>query len=180
MHRLFVALLPPDPVVDALLAAAGGVDGAHWQTREQLHLTLAFAGEVDRHAAEAVAEGLARVRGEPLALWLDGPGAFEGRRHGQVGALWAGVRGAGLEALAVRVRQACRLAGVEPEVRRFQAHVTLARFSGGGVPAAAVRPFMERAIPAVPWPVDRFWLMESRMGRGGSAYMPIADYPLAP
>lgn len=178
MHRLFVALLPPEPVADILLAAQGGVEHAHWQTRTQLHLTLAFLGEVSRHDANNLAEALARVRMAPLALRLGPPGAFEGRHAGRVTALWAGVSGAGLEALSVRVRQLCRQAGVAPEARRFQGHVTLARFSGGGAPAAAVRPFMERAIPPVEWPADRFRLVESHMGRGGSHYVPRADYPL--
>jgi 2'-5' RNA ligase len=177
-HRLFVALLPPEPVADALLAATGGVEGAHWQSQAQLHLTLAFLGELGRHEANAVADALGLVRAGPLALRLTGPGAFEGRRPGQVSSLWVGVRGDGLEALSVRVRQACRAAGVHPESRRFVGHVTVARFSGGGVPAAAVRPFMERAIPALDWLATRFWLVESRMGRGGSHYEPVADYPL--
>lgn len=178
MHRLFVALLPPEPVVDVLRAAQGGVERAHWQTPAQLHLTLAFVGEVGRHEAEALALALQRVEAPPLDLRLAGPGAFEGRRADRVSALWVGVTGVGLDALAVRLRQACRIAGVVPETRRFVGHVTVARFSGGGAPAAAVRPFMERAIPAQPWKADRFWLIESHMGRGGSHYEPMVDYPL--
>lgn len=49
MHRLFVALKPPPPMRNALLAAMGGIVHARWQTAEQLHLTLRFVGEVDRH-----------------------------------------------------------------------------------------------------------------------------------
>ena len=44
MPRLFVALRPPEPVLDALLDAMGGIDGARWQDDEQLHCTLAFLG----------------------------------------------------------------------------------------------------------------------------------------
>ena len=32
-----------------LLNAMGGVSGARWQSEDQLHLTLRFIGEVDRH-----------------------------------------------------------------------------------------------------------------------------------
>ena len=45
--RLFVALPIPDAVAQRLMLMQGGVPGARWQSREQLHLTLRFIGEVD-------------------------------------------------------------------------------------------------------------------------------------
>ena len=48
MPRLFVALRPPEPVLDALIEAMGVIDGARWQDDEQLHCTLAFLGAVER------------------------------------------------------------------------------------------------------------------------------------
>src|SRR3546814_13749731 len=48
-HRLFVALRPARPVRTALIAAMHGIAAARWQSDEQLHLTLRFIGEVDRH-----------------------------------------------------------------------------------------------------------------------------------
>ena len=47
MHRLFVALRPPEDARDALIDTMEGVEGARWQFDEQLHLTLRFAGEVN-------------------------------------------------------------------------------------------------------------------------------------
>ena len=55
MHRLFVALRPPVPVRDHLLDLMHGVEGARWQSDDQLHLTLRFIGEVDRHQASDIA-----------------------------------------------------------------------------------------------------------------------------
>ena len=51
-ERLFVALAIPDAVAQSLLLLQGGVPGARWQRREQLHLTLRFIGEVDGRDAE--------------------------------------------------------------------------------------------------------------------------------
>ena len=51
MHRLFVALRPPAVVRQQLLAAMQGVPGARWQDDDQLHLTVRFVGDVDRHQA---------------------------------------------------------------------------------------------------------------------------------
>ena len=54
MHRLFVALRLPPTTRSLLLAAMGGISGARWQSEDQLHLTLRFIGEVDRHLARDV------------------------------------------------------------------------------------------------------------------------------
>ena len=51
--RLFVALRPPSDVREALLQLArGSVDRARWQNDAQLHLTLAFLGDVPEREAE--------------------------------------------------------------------------------------------------------------------------------
>ena len=52
--RLFVALSIPEPVAQSLLLLQGGVPGARWQAREQLHLTLRFIGDVDGRDARAI------------------------------------------------------------------------------------------------------------------------------
>ena len=54
MHRLFVAIRPPRAVRQRLLAIMGGVRGARWQSDDQLHLTLRFIGEVDRHLGDDI------------------------------------------------------------------------------------------------------------------------------
>lgn len=178
MHRLFVALVPPDEVKTPLLAAMGGIEGARWQTAEQLHLTLAFVGEVDRHTANRLVDGLAAASSAPLDLSVVEPGLFETARGGRVASLFARVRATGVEALAVRVQQCCRRAGVSPDSRRFVPHITMARFPAGGIMLEAARRFMETPLPPVCWRADRFWLLESRLGQGGPHYEPILDYPL--
>ena len=59
--RLFVALPIPDAVAQGLLLMQGGVPGARWQAREQLHLTLRFIGEVDGRDARALDDALAGI-----------------------------------------------------------------------------------------------------------------------
>jgi 2'-5' RNA ligase len=177
MHRLFVALLPPAPLATAWARHQQGVEGARWQRADQLHLTLAFVGEVDRHGGEALAEALAGLEAPVLALSTGPWGAFEAR-HGRISTLWAGIAGAGLDDLAARVRSACRRAGTPAESRRFVPHVTLARFGSGGAPAALVAPFLATAAPVLPWPATGFHLMESFPGRGGSHYESRLEIPL--
>ena len=56
MPRLFVAIRPPQRVRDALLDTMGGIDGARWQDDDQLHLTLAFVGDVDSRQTDDLLE----------------------------------------------------------------------------------------------------------------------------
>ena len=130
MIRLFVALELPVAMRDVLLAAMGGVAGARWQRDDQLHLTLRFIGEVDRHRAADIAAALGSVRIEPLNLALGGLGSFD--RRGRIDSLWVGVTPQEpVAALAQRINQALRRVHVASDTRAFVPHITVARFSHG-------------------------------------------------
>ena len=124
MHRLFVAIRPPEAIREALLDLMEGVPDLRWQQDEQLHLTLRFVGEVERPVAEDLAAELERIRFDRFEMALDGVGKFEKHRHG---ALWAGVAPRDqLKALNAKVERACQSAGLEPERRAYHPHITLA------------------------------------------------------
>jgi 2'-5' RNA ligase len=175
MHRLFVAIRPPAPIRERLLALSGGVHNARWQEDDQLHLTLRFIGEVDRHRAEDVAAALGNVRHAPFELALSGVGSFSGRGKG---ALWAGVTPhEALQALHKKVDQACLRVGIEPENRAYLPHITVARLGrGAGLPD----PFIARwaGLSSPTFPVGSFRLYESSLGSEGAVYNAVANYPL--
>jgi 2'-5' RNA ligase len=174
MIRLFAALELPPPVRDTLLAAMGGVAGAHWQRDDQLHLTLRFIGEVDRHTAADISAALATVNVVPFTLTLDGIGAFD--RRGRVDAIWVGVTPrAAVADLAKRVDTALTRVGIAPETRAFVPHITVARL---GRTAGDIGAFPAAPIPAIGFDVTGFALWESRMGVGGSAYDILERYPV--
>lgn len=174
MHRLFVAIRPPDAVRDALLAAMGGISGARWQHDDQLHLTLRFIGEVDRHVAQDVAAALAGVRHPPFALALSGTGAFDS--HGRPNAVWAGVAPAAAAAtLHHKVDQALVRAGIARDTRAFHPHITLARL---GRSAGPVLGFLAAAPPEAAFTVAGFTLFESVLTRDGADYRAVEDYRL--
>ena len=177
MHRLFIALRPPEDIRDPLIDTMEGVEGARWQSDEQLHLTLRFVGEVERALANDLVSALEAVRAPPFALQLRGVGTFE--RKGRVTALWAGVEESEpLAMLQRRVERACRAAGLEPETRKFVPHVTIARVNASTGPIGGwLAQHARLALPV--WQVDAFHLYESRLERGGSAYEPLIGYPLA-
>lgn len=176
MHRLFVAIRPPEEIRDALIDVMEDSPELRWVGEEQLHLTLRFIGEVERPLADDMAAALSRFRSEGFTLRISGVGMFE-RRHG--GALWAGVLPREpVAALAAKVERACVQAGLEPERRAFHPHITLARWNRRSAPAAQAFLDRARALATPPFPVGRFILFESRLSRHGAHYEEVADYPL--
>ena len=174
MIRLFVALELPGHVREALLGAMGGVAGARWQKDEQLHLTLRYIGEVDRHRAADIAAALSGVNFRPFSLSLDGVGTFD--RRGRIDVLWAGVRPQDeVKLLAKRVNTALAAVGIPAENRAFQPHITVARF---GRSAGLIYAFPATPLPITPFMVSGFALWESRLGYDGSNYHIMERYPM--
>ena len=170
-QRLFFALWP-DPGLQRELARRAAEALGHRRARPtpaaNLHVTLAFLGEVDA-AARACAEAAAgRVTAAPFTVSLDRLG-YWGRR----GLLWAGPSQpppamAGLAAdLGEALAADC---GFERERRPFQAHITLAR----KVPKMPGR----LAMAPLEWPVARFVLVASELGPGGATYTIVGEWPL--
>ncbi|HJR83376.1 MAG TPA: RNA 2',3'-cyclic phosphodiesterase, partial [Sphingomicrobium sp.] len=176
VHRLFVAIRPPEDVRDLLIDAMDDSPALRWVGDEQLHLTLRFIGEVERPVANDIAAALERVRSESFALRIAGVGKFE-QRNG--GALWARIEPKEpVAALAAKVERAIQQVGLEPEHRAFMPHITLARWNRRN--AEAVDAFLRRNsdLRSEPFHVDQFILFESRLSRHGPHYEGIASFPL--
>lgn len=176
MHRLFVAIRPPEPIRDLLIDAMDESPDFRWQSDEQLHLTLRFIGEVDRHMAVDITDALGRIRAPRFTARIKNVASFD---HRNAGALWAGVEPKDtLAALAAKVERVCQHIGLEPERRAFHPHITLARWKGRRT--REVGDFLDRrrGLVSEPFDVDRFVLFESRLSRHGAHYEEVANYPL--
>jgi 2'-5' RNA ligase len=176
MHRLFAAIRPPESVRTTLLDLMEGVPGASWQDEDQLHLTLRFIGEVDRHQAEDVAALLSSVRQPRFSIALNGLGTFD--RRGVPVTLWAGVAPhQPLKSLHKKIDQAVQRAGVEADHRAYAPHITLARLSRSGGPIA---PWLEKTggVSSPEFTVDSFALYESELSPKGAIYTIVERYKL--
>ena len=175
MHRLFVAIRPPEAIRDLLVDAMDDGPNPRWVGDEQLHLTLRFVGEVERPLAQDLAAALGTISFAAFEVRLDGIGRFD-RRGG--GALWAGLSPkAPIAALAAKVERTCVQAGLGPERRAFHPHITLARWKGRFSAAADSFAERNRGLSSEPFSVDRFILYESQLSRHGPHYEVIAVYP---
>lgn len=173
--RLFIALPLPSPVSEALLDIQEGIPGARWQDADNLHITLRFVGEVDRHMQADLVAALGDVAFTPFPLTIAGVGHFEGNKRAR--AVWARVApSAALDELQMRVEMACRRAGLPAETRKFVPHVTLARLNSGSGPIGDWLAANGTLRPPS-WQADRFSLYESDLTPNGAIYSPLARFP---
>lgn len=152
-----------------------------WVRPENLHLTLAFLGEVD---ADRLAP-MARAAAEP---WREAPFRVElasadaAPRSGAPRTLWLSVS-AGRARLARLHAEACARMGPllsAPVDLRPPGHVTLGRLRRA--PRSSGRHVRDAVagltVPAFGWRADSVVLYESRPASGGASYRPLARAPL--
>ena len=178
--RTFVALgLPPGvraSVAELRRALSPAPRGLRWAAADQLHLTLAFLGDLD-------AEGLAAVRAAsrsaaaahaPFDADLRGLGAFPQARRARVA--WLGW-GAGAAAV-VALQATLALALARPEDRRpFSPHVTLARARDPLDLRTWLASAPDWASPV--WRVDALDVMTSELTPEGAIHTLVERCPLA-
>lgn len=170
MPRLFVAVRPPDEVLDRIEALARpGVDGLRWTRRDHWHVTLRFFGSVP--AAEPAAGALAiAARSATVAEAVLGPAVDRfGRRVLHVPV-------SGLDPVAAAVVAATAAIGRPPDDRPFAGHVTLARVAERA--SVDLRPLTGAPVDGR-WPVTEVCLVRSVLSGAAPHYEVEATFPLS-
>lgn len=168
--RLFVAINLPETVIDLLLELDPHLPGVRWLRPEHMHLTISFLGNVGSIEEERLREKLASVRFTAFFMPVMGVGCFPAKGKPRV--IWTGV-GTGhpqLFHVHKRVQEAALAAGLEPDLRSWHPHITVARCRE--VSAESVRPFLKANtdFEAGLVRVESFCLYSSVPGPFGSAY----------
>jgi 2'-5' RNA ligase len=154
-------------------------DGVRWTPRANLHVTLKFLGaQVDTDHLERITEslhGLASrtARFEVVAREV---GGFPDLSHPR--AIWIGLHGAGLGALAARIEAASVECGFERDNRRWNGHLTIGRVHQSRPLAPATRAALseiaghEFGISMI----ESITLYRSHPGPEGSTYQALATF----
>ena len=177
--RLFVALDLPWSVREQLAALSGsGIPGARWVPPENYHMTLRVIGEAPAYVARDIDDALLGLKARGFALSLCGVGTFG--KGGASSALWVGVeRNPALEHLRNKIETALQRLGLEPERRRFQPHVTLARLDNPAEMKVAAFVQAHNLFRTEPIPVEHFTLFSSILAKDQAVHTPEAEYELA-
>ena len=177
MIRLFTALSLPDELCIRLAALRGGIDGARWVEVHNLHITLLFIGAVSEPVADDIVRALDDVRCRQFSVSLTGAEQFSSR--GRVRTVWIGVdKTAEMIALHEKIDQALVRTGLLPERRKYTPHVTIGRLQGARPNRVLNWLQANGAFFAPPFEASEFVLYESRLGRNGADYAPVAAFPL--
>jgi RNA 2',3'-cyclic 3'-phosphodiesterase len=181
--RLFFALWPPLATAQALAAWAREVSatsGGRVTATENIHLTLAFLGDVDPDMAISAARQVNAVcHSLPIdsakyvrrneMVWV-GPAKTPPALEDLVAQLHGAKTPPALEDLVAQLHAALRAKSFRLEDRPFATHVTLVR--------KARQPTSIPPLPKVDWPAGEFILVRSRTSSKGSTYEPVERFPL--
>lgn len=176
MARVFFGLEISDEVARHLLAVRQPLDGARWQSQQQLHLTLAFLGEVQADAVSVACQLARQVQVPPFSVDVQGLGRFGPVERPRI--LWAGVAPEQpVHQLHEQLAGYLREAGFRLDNHPFKPHITLSRFRGKGVSLAGLLAAGQgRVFGALD--LTEFVLFESTPGGEGSVYKVLERFPL--
>jgi 2'-5' RNA ligase len=182
--RLFLAIDPGEEcrhhvagIVETIRANTSGI---RWVREANIHLTLAFLGEVAESRVSEIAVAAADVaaRYSPFSVSIGEAGVFPDWRRIRV--VWLGLRdGGSLVRLGGEISEACTTLGF-PQ-RPFRAHLTIGRTTGplsAEQKVSLSQALAPRRGTSYPFPVSRVLLMQSTLSPAGSQYTELATFPL--
>ncbi len=139
--RLFVAIDLPESTRQLFAALDPHVRGVRWTNPAQMHLTLSFLGEVPDETNLALQEKLRAISFGAFFLPIVGVGTFSTRGAPKI--IWIGVGKAHPHLFQIykRVQEAALAVGLEPELRSWHPHITIARCKD--VSAQSLRKFLQ-------------------------------------
>ncbi len=169
--RLFLALWPDASDAERLAQLAAAVvarQGGRACQATNIHLTLAFLGDVPCDRIPILVTALAEIRFKPFRLCLDQLLAWP-RQH----IAWAGCQQTPAELLLLVSRLHEVLAEQAFKFDRthasFTPHLTLVRnLTSAGQPQVIT--------PPITWCCEHFSLVSAQLGSGGSVYRSLATF----
>ena len=165
--RLFVAIGLPESMRQLLADLDPHVRGVRWTDRAQMHLTLGFLGDVSENIDLELREKLTAIQFGAFFLTVNGVGSFSTKGAPQI--VWIGVGKAHPHLFQIhkRVQEAALAVGLEPELRPWHPHITLARCRN--VSSQSLRKFLQSnaEFDAGIFRVDTFHLYSSNLTPAG-------------
>ena len=168
--RLFVAIDLPQSTRQLLASLDPQIRGVRWIDPAQMHLTLAFFGDVADEIDLALREKLNAIEFGAFFLPIVGVGTFSTKGAPRI--IWTGVGKAHPHLFQIhkRVHEAALAAGLELELRPSHPHITIARCRD--VSAQSLRKFLQSKaeFDAGMIRVDAFHLYSSKLTPAGPVH----------
>ena len=166
-NRLFVAIDLPESMLQLLAGLDPHIRGMRWTDPAQIHLTLGFFGDVPQDIELKLREKLSAIQFGAFFLPVNGVGSFSAKGVPKI--IWIGLGKAHPHLFQIhkRVQEAALAVGIEPELRPWHPHVTIARCRD--VSSQSVRNFLKAHsdFDAGMIRVDAFHLYSSKLSLAG-------------
>ena len=185
--RCFVGIELDMPTREALAGAGAAVrtadaawSGEKWVRPENLHVTVAFLGDVEESVTDELAEAIALRLGDTHAFDLPFAGLRAVPKEGRATMLWAAYRDPDRwgDALERSIAAACEPFRLRLEDRAFKPHVTLARTRRPRRAGAEAIAALDAAAENVPRfvSVRNATLFSSTLTKAGPIYRHLATW----
>jgi len=165
--RLFVAIDLPESTRQLLANIDPHIRGVRWIDAAQMHLTLAFFGDVAEIIDSALRAKLNAIEFGAFFLPITGVGTFSAKGAPKI--IWIGVGKAHPHLFQIhkRVHEAALAAGLDPEIRPWHPHITIARCRD--VALQSLRRFLQSnaELDAGMIRVEAFYLYSSKLTTAG-------------
>jgi 2'-5' RNA ligase len=98
---------------------------------DNLHLTLKFLGEIDKHQVDKVSEMVSEISFNPFNMSIENVGVFPNLRRPSI--IWAGITEGVMDLTRIfnEVDNKISKMGFKRERRRFHPHITISRVRSG-------------------------------------------------
>jgi len=185
-QRLFIAIkLPPRAVTalgDLIDTLRRIPSPARWVSKESIHITLKFLGDVPESDTASLSNALDQVAKSTATFEINSGtnGAFPNIRKPSV--LWVGLSGEGLKNLNTvqgKIEVACESLGFAKETRPYRPHLTLCRIRKPSNLQPLINAFQSTHLPPLLIPVDEIHLMRSELKPSGAVYTSVTAFELA-
>lgn len=187
--RIFIAVTLPTNVRDVLQETiealkSYGISGVRWTSKEHIHLTVKFLGNVKKWVLPSVLHRLNEVVLDtgPFHLKLEHLHTFPKGKSARI--VWTGIDG-NLDALLFlqdSIQEEMVNLGFRKDSRNSLPHITLGRVNYNGT--AKQRECIRRGVDILKIPGKAYWevesidVMESKLFHSGAAYYKLAQIRL--
>lgn len=190
--RLFIALDLPKSLKELLFLLCEQkkvIEGVNIVSKENLHITLKFLGEVSELLIPDISDKLREIAKDfdPFVLKITHTGVFPNLNFPRV--VWIGIENeVNIKQLASAIEESLESLGFKREEKEFKSHITLARVkeprSGRYFMDLVSKRFKELSIyhkdfkNSLSFEVKEFVLMKSTLTPKGSIYDVLQRFPL--
>ncbi|MGM0438879.1 MAG: RNA 2',3'-cyclic phosphodiesterase [Patescibacteria group bacterium] len=187
MPRTFLAINLPVETKDLLANKQKDIrlnfdrNPLKWVKRDNLHITLAFLGSVDKEKIKKLSEDLKSIDFFKFSILIDDVRYVPNRREAKM--IWATGQSEDVEKLKKEIDQVLINADYlkyTPDSRDFKLHVTLARTRSFEFKKQSIEqiPLLEDEFVNSEFEVSSFEIMESKLSKGGPQYKIIKSFNL--